>query len=174
MRNNNIIKVTIAAVLLGSAGFASAATDTANLSVTASVNTNCTIGTTPVAFGVYDPNAATPLDATGTVSVACTKGTANITIGLGLGSFAVGSTRQMDDGSGNRLSYELFQPASNAAGAACARTTVWGNTIGTDTLAPVAAPSKASRAYSVCGRITAGQDPTAGSYSDTVIATVNF
>jgi spore coat protein U-like protein len=173
MRTCHIFKAAVAAALLGSASLASAATATANLTVTATVNTNCTIATTAVAFGVYDPNAAAPLDATGTVSIACTKGTAP-TIGLGLGLFPSGVVRQMNDGGANRLTYELFQPASNAVGAACAYTVVWGTTIGTNTLAPVAAPSKASRSYNVCGRIAAGQDPTAGAYIDTVVATVNF
>jgi spore coat protein U-like protein len=172
MRTYQVLNCAIAAVLLGFASMASAATANANLAVSATVNTNCTIATTPVAFGVYDPNAVAPLNATGTVTIACTKGT-NTTIGLGLGSFPSGTTRQMDD-SGARLTYELFQPASNAVGAACAYTTVWGATIGTNTLAPAQAPSKVARTYNVCGQMAAGQDPTAGSYSDTVVATVNF
>ncbi len=43
---------------------AHAGSTTANLSVTASVNANCTISTTAVAFGAYDPvvaNASTAL-----------------------------------------------------------------------------------------------------------------
>ena len=50
---------------------------TANLNVSASVAAVCTISTAPVAFGAYDPvvaNAATDLNGTGTVTVACTKG----------------------------------------------------------------------------------------------------
>ena len=39
----------------------------------------------------------------------------------------------------------------------------------------VAAPaSKAAVAYTVYGRIAAGEDVPAGNYSDTVVATVNF
>src|SRR5512143_902396 len=55
----------------------SAATATANLGVSATVTNNCTISTTALAFGSYDPvvaNASTNLDGTGAVSVACTKG----------------------------------------------------------------------------------------------------
>ena len=53
------------------------------------------------------------------------------------------------------------------------RTTVWGsgatngNTIG-------AAPSKAARTVDVYGRVAAGQDVSAASYTDTVVATINF
>src|SRR5687767_15231085 len=99
---------------------AQAATATANLSATATVINNCTISTAPLAFGNYDPvsaNAAADLDASGTVTIACTKGT-TATIGLGLGSNASGSTRRMTDGSGNFLTYELYQEA--------AETRIWG------------------------------------------------
>ena len=34
--------------------------------------------------------------------------------------------------------------------------------------------SKAARTYNVCGSVPAGQNPSIGTYSDTVLATVNF
>lgn len=144
-----------------------AATATANLSVTATVINNCVISTAAVAFGNYDPvgaNAAADLDATGTVTIACTKGS-TATIGLGLGSNASGAVRRMTDGSGNYLTYELYQEV--------AETTVWG-TAGGALLSPVAAPSKAARNFTVYGEVAANQDITAGNYTDTVVATVNF
>src|SRR4051812_13032770 len=55
-----------------------AATASADLTVSATVTTNCTINTGPLAFGNYDPvgtHASRPLDAAGRVTVACTKGT---------------------------------------------------------------------------------------------------
>ena len=146
---------------------ASAASQTANLAVSASVSNNCTISTAAVAFGAYDPvvaNASTNLDGTGTVTVACTKGT-SATVGLGLGSNASGSVRRLADGSSNYLTYELYKDSSYSA--------MWGNS-GTDLLSPVAAPSKAARAFTVYGRVASNQDVPAGSYSDTVVATVNF
>ena len=145
----------------------SAATATANLGVSATVTNNCTISTSALAFGSYDPvvaNAATNLDGTGTVSVACTKGT-TATVGLGLGSNASGSTRRMSDGGGNFLTYELYQDVSHS--------TVWGNA-GAGLLSPAAAPSKAARNFTVYGQVASNQDVAAGSYSDTVVATVNF
>jgi spore coat protein U domain-containing protein, fimbrial subunit CupE1/2/3/6 len=146
---------------------ASAATATANLSVSATVTNNCTISTGALGFGSYDPvvaNASTNLDGTGTVSVACTKGT-TATVGLGLGSNASGSTRRMSDGGGNFLTYELYQDSGH--------TTVWGNA-GAGLLSPAAAPSKATRNFTVYGQVASNQDVLAGSYSDTVVATVNF
>jgi len=94
----------------------SAASTSTSLSVTATVNNNCTISTAALAFGAYDPvvtNASSPLDGTGTVTIACTKG-ATTTIGLGLGTNASGSTRRMTDGSGNYLTYEAYQESSHS------------------------------------------------------------
>ena len=146
---------------------ASAATATANLGVSATVTNNCTISTAALAFGSYDPvvaNAAVDLDGTGTVTVACTKGTTS-TIGLGLGANASGSVRRMSDGAGNFLTYELYQDAP--------RTTVWGNS-GAGLVTPAVAPSKAARNFTVYGRVPSNQDVAAGSFNDTVVATVNF
>ena len=145
----------------------SAATATTNLGVSATVTVNCTISTAALAFGSYDPvgtNAAANLDGTGTVTVACTKGT-TATVGLGLGLNASGSTRRMSDGSGNFLTYEMYQDSGH--------TTVWGNAGGA-LLSPAAAPSKAARNFTVYGQVAGNQDAAAGAYSDTVVATVNF
>jgi spore coat protein U-like protein len=152
--------------LIGVPTAAQAATATANLSVSATVINNCVISTAALAFGNYDPvaaNAAANLDGTGTVTIACTKGT-TATIGLGLGANASGTTRRMTDGSGNFLTYEMYQEVGHS--------TVW-NT-GAGLLSPAAAPSKAARNFTVYGAVTSNQDITAGSYTDTVVATVNF
>jgi len=102
MRANTFLGLTAAVggMAIVAAAFstpASAATATTNLGVSATVTNNCTISTAALAFGSYDPvvtHAATNLDGTGTVTVACTKGVAP-TVGLGLGSNASGSTRRM-------------------------------------------------------------------------------
>ncbi len=160
------IALMFGGVVLGMAAPAFAQTATANLNVSATVNKTCTITTTAVAFGVYDPvvtNASTALDAAGTIVVTCTKG-AGTRIDLGLGANAAGSVRRMTGG-GDFLTYELYTDSG--------RTTVWGsgagagNTIG-------AAPSKAARTVDVYGRVAAGQDVSAASYTDTVVATINF
>ncbi len=141
-------------------------TDTANLSVTATVVANCDISTAVVALGNYDPavaNLSAALDGTGTVTITCTKGSAP-TVSLGLGGHASGSTRRMTDGT-EFLSYELYQNIG--------RTTVWG-TAGGAILNPGAAPSNAARDLTVYGRAAGGQDVSVGSYSDSVLATVTF
>ena len=172
MRANKILGLAaaVSGMALVAASFgdtASAATATANLGVSATVTNNCTISTAALAFGPYDPvvtHAATDLDGTGTVTVACTKGVSS-TVGLGLGSNASGSTRRMTDGASNYLTYELYSDAG--------RTTVWGNA-GAGLFNLGVAPSKVARNFTVYGRVVSNQDVTAGSYTDTVVATVNF
>ena len=144
-----------------------AASTSANLNVSATVIRNCTISTAAVSFGSYDPvvaNATTDLDAAGTVTVACTKGT-TATIGLGLGQNASGRTRRMTAGVSDLLTYELYKDSGRAS--------VWGNS-GADLFDPGAAPSKAPRDFNVYGRVAAGQDIPAGAFTDIVVATINF
>jgi spore coat protein U-like protein len=142
---------------------------TSTLNVSMSVTNNCTISTSAVAFGAYDPvvaNASTALDGTGGVTIACTKNT-SATIGLDLGGSPTGSQRRMSTGGGSPsfADYEVYQDSG--------RTVVWGNS-GGGLLSPSAAPSKAPRTFTVYGRVAAGQDIPPGSYTDAVVATVNF
>lgn len=169
-----LLAATLAAAALIEPMVGVAATATANLSVTASVATNCTISTTPVAFGAYDPLAATDVNGTGTVVVRCTKGASGLSIGLGNGA-SFSTTRRMTNGT-DFLGYSLFQPPNNTPGTACSfpGTTAWGNTVGTNTLALTNSPSSAARTYNVCGTIPNSQDVGTGSYTDTVVATINF
>jgi spore coat protein U-like protein len=169
--NGRLLAVAAAVTLaLGTSG-TDAATQTSNLSVTASVAANCSISTAAVAFGAYDPvgaNASANLDATGTVTVTCTSG-ASTGITLGQGANAdTGSTddvplRRLTDGSSNFLDYGLFTDAS--------RSTVWGNTAATDV---AHTGTGSSTNLTVYGRIPSGQSVPTGSYTDTVVATVTF
>lgn len=164
----NSVKVILASslIVIGGVTKASAGSASTSLSVSATVANNCTISTSAVAFGSYDAivaNATTDLDGTGTVTITCTKG-AVTTVGLDLGSNASGSTRRMGSGT-ERLSYEIYKDSG--------RTAVWGNS-GSNLYDTGTAPSKAPRAFTVYGRVSSGQDVAAGSYTDTVLATVNF
>lgn len=172
MRSSAAVKTVMGLAMVGamaagsSVSMKAAGSAAENLAVGAAVNGNCTIATSSLAFGAYDPiaaNASDPLDGSGVVTLTCTK-KATAVIALGLGANASGATRQMSDGDGNLLTYELYQDA--------ARTTVWDDDAGT--LAAPEAPSKAPRDFTVYGRVPGNQDVPAGSYSDTVEATVNF
>lgn len=157
--------VMVAGVLAIANDRTDAATATANLAVSATVINNCTISTAALAFGNYDPvvaNASTGLSGTGTVTVACTKG-AVTTITLGLGANPTGSQRRLTDGT-NFLNYEIYKEV--------AHTNVWGTSAATDV--DYTASSKAASAFTAFGLVAANQDVPAGSYTDTVVATVNF
>jgi spore coat protein U-like protein len=173
-----LVSALCATGLLGS-GLAAAATATTNLSVTASIAANCTISTTPIAFGAYDPvvaNLTTDKDGTGTVTVACTKGASGLEIGMGNGSYYSGGTRRVFDGTADYLNYSIYKPSTNTPGDPCAYTTAWGTGVApsANNLALTNAPSKAGRTYNVCGRMPQGQDAAVGSYTDTVVATIYF
>ncbi|HSL50030.1 MAG TPA: spore coat U domain-containing protein [Candidatus Deferrimicrobiaceae bacterium] len=166
MNRSARVALIVGGLALGLTAPAFAQTATANLGVSATVAKNCSITTSAVAFGSYDPvvtHATSPLDGTGSVVVTCTKG-AGTRIDLGVGANASGSTRRMAGG-GDFLTYELYQNTG--------RTTVWGSGASAgQTIA--AAPSRAARTFTVFGRIPAGQDVSAASYNDTVVATINF
>ena len=99
----------------------------------------------------------------GAVSIACTKG-AVTTVGLDAGTNATAGTRRLAT-SGNFLTYELYQDSNHS--------TVWGNS-GAALYNSGTAPSRAARTFQVYGRLLAGQDVPAGSYTDTITAVVNF
>jgi spore coat protein U-like protein len=152
--------------------FAAGNTKTANLAVSATVIQNCTITTTPVAFGNYDPvvaNAATPAgdkSATGTVAVACTKGSTGLRIDLDNG-VGLPAARRMTGPGVDILNYDLYTDAAHA--------TRWGTGAAAGGgLAIADAPSKAVRSFNVYGLLPGAQDIITGSYNDTVIATINY
>ena len=161
------------------ASAASAQTASDNLSVSATVADSCTITTSPLAFGAYDPvsaNASTALDGSGAVNVTCTKGSTGITVTLGLGANASGAIRRMTDGT-DFLAYELYHPSATTPSAGCTfpGTQVWG-TAGGAIFTPtgVTWDATVAQVFNVCGTVPAAQNVGAGTYNDTVVATVNF
>src|ERR1700730_14440502 len=94
--------------IAASSAFAGTASTVNTNNITASVSAKCTIGAFSIAFGVYDPFAAAPLDQPGTVTINCTKGTSG-TVSFDLGVNASGAIRRMKDtGAGtNFLTYAI-------------------------------------------------------------------
>ena len=136
----------------------------AQVKVTTNVIKKCTITSTDVAFGSYDPvgaNSTAPLDGTGSVVVTCTRGT-GASIGINNGQ---NGSRRMNNGSGVYLGYELYKDGG--------RTQVWGDT-GTGAMTLVPAPTIQPRTFTIYGRVPQTQDVSPGSYLDQVVATVNF
>jgi spore coat protein U-like protein len=107
------------------------------------------------------------LDGTGTIATVCTNGsTAKITLGQGAnadtGSTDTAPARRMTDGT-NFLAYQLYSENTY--------TTVWGNT---DPTGFSVTGTGATVNATVYGRVAQGQNVPAGSYTDTVVATITF
>lgn len=166
MRRILIVLAGFAVVSIAAESSAGAQSASATLTVSASVAKHCTVTTTPVNFGAYNPvtvNATAPLDNTGTIAVTCTKG-ATAWVGLNNGT-ATGTTRQMSS-SAERLNYELYTDSTHS--------TVWGNTVTTGVNVPASTGPQTPQNLTVYGRVAAGQNAAVGDYTDTVTATVNF
>ncbi len=123
--------------------------------------------TTAVVFGNYDVFSAANDDSIGSINYSC-QGVGNnvIIIYLNQGNAISTFNRYMLSGA-SRLRYNLYLDS--------ARTQVWGNgTSRTNIYGPFNPPNKTNVTVSVYGRIVAQQDAAVGSYSDYVVATVNF
>lgn len=121
----------------------------------------CTVSTTSVAFGVYSPTSPTALAGYGSVRLDCHPSDSPV-IAIGAGNSGSFALRRMSNGVSN-LNYNLYTSA--------AMSLVWGD--GTGGSVTVSAPKKVSTSI-VYGRIPAGQNVSAGAYSDTLIVTVSF
>jgi spore coat protein U-like protein len=180
MFKKSFLHLSVALALSAASGIVLAASASTSVPVSASVTQNCSISTTSaLAFAAYDPigtNATAALNATGQISVACSKGAVGLTIGMDNGTHVAGAQRQMLGGTAaNLLLYNIFQPPNNTPGTACTfpGTTAW-TAIGTGLLTLTSAPTKVVRVYNVCGTVPGGQDVAADTYSDTVGASINF
>jgi spore coat protein U-like protein len=132
-------------------------------SVTATVSSNCTIGSTAVSFGsqgILNTNK----DAQGTLSIQCTS---NLPYAVSLDGGLSGATnpaqRKMTFSSANVI-YGLYQDS--------ARSVAWGATTGVNTASGTG--TGVTQTLNVYGRVAPQTTPKPGTYSDTVIATVTY
>ena len=151
-------------------GLTHAATQTAQFQVRIVIAESCDIQTVAagdIDFGTLPRGTGTPVDAQGTLEVNCTIGTP-YTIGMNPGANATSTTasannRRMSDGTNNFVAYGLYRDAG--------RQNLWGEVIGTDTLAGTG--TAGAQTIPVYGRVPSTDAP-AGSYGDTVIATITY
>jgi spore coat protein U-like protein len=132
---------------------------------TADAAPSCTIATTSVNFGSYNVFTGSATDSTGTITIDCNGSAHDIIVTLSKGASSSFSPRTMTKGS-EVLSYNLYRDA--------ARTTVWGDGSGGTSTYTNPNPPNAPLNVTVYGRVPAGQDVSAGVYSDTVSAVINF
>jgi spore coat protein U-like protein len=158
--------IKCAAVVIGLLGATAALASTTSTTFTSQITlaATCTINSaSTLNFGSQGILAAN-VDQTSTIQVTCTNTTPyNIGLDVGTGSGATVATRKMTSG-GATVSYSLYSDS--------AHTTVWGTTIGTDTVAATASGS--GQSYTVYGRVPPQSTPAPGTYSDTVTVTVTY
>ena len=143
---------------------ATAATTTATFTVQMTVTSSCVINSaSTLNFGSQGVLVAN-VDNSSTVQVQCTNTTPyNIGLDAGTGSGATVTTRKMTNGA-NTINYSLYSDSG--------RTTVWGNTVGTNTVSGTG--NGASQNYTVYGRVPPQTTPTAATYTDTITVTVTY
>lgn len=154
----------VLSALVMSALEAQAATVTSTFTVQMTITASCLINSaSTLNFGSQGVIAAN-VDQTSTLQVQCTNTTPyNIGLDVGTGTGATVASRKMTNG-GSTINYTLY---SNSG-----RTTVWGNTVGTDTVAGTG--NGAGQSYTVYGRVPAQTTPAAAVYTDTITVTVTY
>ena len=130
----------------------------------------CTIGVTPINFGTYDTFSSTPLDAVGTITVNCTGDVekADVALGVSLTSGGFNPRRMKRSVGSDLLDYNIYTDVT--------RTVIFGDGTGGTSDVRVkrkGKPEPWTENISTYGRIPPGQDVSAGTYSDTLTATVN-
>lgn len=132
--------------------------------VSATVVKKCTVTASPLNFGNGVGLLTTAVNATSTLGVQCSNGTP-YNVGLDAGTNAGGNinARKMVL-AGNNITYQLYQNS--------ARSTVWGNTIGSNTVAGTGSGN--TQSLTVYGQVPAQATPPAGTYNDTVNVTVTY
>lgn len=145
-------------------GEAHATTTTTPMVVQMTITASCTISSaSTLNFGSSGVIAAN-VDQTSTVQVQCTNTTPyNIGLDAGTGSGATVAARKMTNGAAT-ITYSLYSDSG--------RTTVWGSTIGTNTVS--ATGSGAAQSFTVYGRVPAQSTPAPAVYTDTVTVTVTY
>ena len=133
---------------------------------------SCSVSTSAISFGTYNPISPSDVDVASAISVTCSVliigGNVSYQIRLGAGASADQLNRTMKSGASS-LGYNLYTDI--------ARATVWGDGSGGTGVAtmsyPIAIISRTDD-FTIYGRLPAGQSVAAGAYSDTIIATVEF
>jgi spore coat protein U-like protein len=132
--------------------------------VTARVNAVCEVTASDLQFGTYNPKATSPHNVTTLLRATCTPNTTyNVGLNEGASPGATVNQRKMVSGS-NALNYQLYREAS--------RTSIWGNTTGTDTVTGVG--TGLAQDHTVFGSVLPAQAIPAGDYADTITVRIYY
>lgn len=121
----------------------------------------CTVSSTSIAFGGYNPFDSMPTDSTAIVTVECETA---YNIALSEGQAATFHPRAMA-GNADSLQYNLFTGSDYSV--------VWGD--GSSSTQMVSGPGETQPVeHVIYGRIFAEQNALVGSYADTITVTLQF
>jgi spore coat protein U domain-containing protein, fimbrial subunit CupE1/2/3/6 len=153
-----------AACLLQFVGPSAATTTTTTFTATITLAATCVINSaSTLDFGTAGVLTAN-VPATSTIQVQCTNTTPyNIGLDAGTGTGASVAVRKLTSG-GATVNYSIYSDAGH--------TTVWGNTVSTDTVASTG--TGASQSFTAFGLVPAQSTPAPGTYTDTVTVTVTY
>jgi spore coat protein U-like protein len=138
-------------------------TASGSASVAATVSSNCTIGSTAVAFGSQGVLTSN-IDAQGTLSVQCTSTVPYVVSLSGGNSGATNPTQRKMASGASSVIYGLYQDS--------ARSLPWGSTSGVNTVSSTG--TGLTQTLNVYGRVSPQTTPKPATYSDTIIATITY
>jgi spore coat protein U-like protein len=125
----------------------------------------CTVSTTAVDFGAYDPYSTAPLLGQGSIQYRCFGSVRAIRVSISQGT--AGSFNRYLSGSGTRLYYNLYLDA--------AQQTIWGDgSGGSQPLTQTGIASNVAYVATIYARIPPLQNVGLGVYSDGLVTTVDW
>ncbi len=156
----SMITAAVIAAMGMSTAFAAAPFASSSVSSSAEVKDKClTVAPATISFVEYDATKETTADAK--LELYCTKGS-TFNVSLGSGDNYAEDSRNLEDSNGNALKYTLSKLGGGN----------WGE--GSEAQSFTANGLLTKNELTVKGKIAAGQDKPAGTYSDTVTVTVNY
>lgn len=139
-------------------------TSSASFTARANVTALCSINAATLDFGAPAGLLTSATQSASTIGVQCASGVSyNVGLDGGLNSGNNTNARKMVLGA-NSVAYQLYRDSN--------RTQVWGNTVGTDTVAGTGNGSIQN--LTVYGNVPAQTTPPAGTYQDTVVVSVTY
>jgi spore coat protein U-like protein len=132
--------------------------------VQARVEAVCEVTASDLNFGTYTAQGGTPLQGTTLLRATCTPNTTyNLGLNEGTSPGATVNARKMVSGA-QALNYQLYSDS--------ARSKIWGNTTGTDTV--TGSGTGLAVDHTVFGAVPAAQVVPAGDYADTITVRIYY
>lgn len=161
------VRVRYAAAGANDCSTISASEGTTSFAVSATIPASCTVSAATLDFGTAGVLAANR-DATSSLSIVCTRNAAyKLALGPGLNDGGLGvNARKMKSGAVT-IGYQLYQDAS--------RSVVWGDTLtGPGINIKSDTGTGSTQGHTVYGRVPPQTTPSPGTYTDTVVVTIEY